>query len=222
MEYIQTLPLTNFRPDYTVMCSACRNTARIADELYQITTEGLLLDNVTRWHTLGIHIDTVANEFVYNHPQLGNRQGIEIHRQIGLNAENLTSSAQFEFCFRYDSQPHSICPFGLMATVLMNVEDDPYIVLGYIEDNIDDLVLGQAGPDCLIPGITAITRDEKFGEARTYYTIDLYVTTEGLREPQRGFQRIDEIRVEEKTGRACQYGRKGERMDGPLFREINN
>ena len=88
-----------------------------------------------------------------------------------------------------------------MATILMNVEDNPYIVLGYIDNNIDDLILGQAGPDHLIPGIKAITRDEKFGEARTYYTIDLYATLEGLREPQRGFERIDEMQVDEKTGK---------------------
>ena len=221
MEYIQTFPLTDFKPDYTVMCRACRNTARIADELYQITTEGLLLDNVTRWHTLGIHIDTIANEFVYNHHQ-EMRQGIEVHRRIGIHTSNQVNSAQFEFCFRYDSQPHNTCPFGLMATILMNVEDNPNIAPGYIEDNITDLVLGQAGPDRLIPGITVITRDERIEEARTYYTIDLYATLEGLREPQRGFERIDEMRVDGKTGGTWQYGRKGGRINKPLFKKINN
>ena len=80
-----------------------------------------------------------------------------------------------------------------MTTVLMNVEDNPYIVLGYMEDNLTDLILGQAGPDCLIPGITMITRDERIEEERTYYTIDLYAILESPREPNKGFERIDEM-----------------------------
>ena len=211
--------MTDFKPDYNVMCAACQNTARIANELYQITTEGLLLDNVTRWHTMGIHIDTIASEFIYVDPYLGARRGIEVHRRIGLTAANLTSSAQFEFCFRYDCQPHTICPFGLMATVLMNVEDNPYIAIGYIEDNITDLILGQAGPDRLIPGITTITRDERIEEDRTYYSIDLYAVQGDLREPTQGFERIDEMGVEGRTGGTWQYGRRRELINVSLFKE---
>ena len=188
MEYIQTFPMTDFKPDYNIMCIGCRNTARIADDFYQITTEGLLLDNVTRWHTLGISIDTIAREFNYHDPHNGARRGIEVHRRVGVATNNGTHRAQFEFCFRYDREPHVLCPFGLMATVLLNVEDDPPIALGIIEDNITELVMGQVGPDGLVPGITAITQDEKIEENRSYYIIDIYALLADLRPPSHRFE----------------------------------
>ena len=132
MDHTETFPFIEFKPNYQVMCMACRQTARIADELYHITAEKLLLDNITKWETIGIHIDTIAREFSYPHVVLGSRQVVEVHRRIGLTGANLIGAAQFEFCFKYDKHPHGLCPFGDTATVLMNVEDNPPMALGII------------------------------------------------------------------------------------------
>ena len=38
----------DFSQEYHLMCHNCKKTARIADELFKITTDELLFDNITR------------------------------------------------------------------------------------------------------------------------------------------------------------------------------
>ena len=102
--------------------------------------------------------------------------------------------SQIEFCFRYDDQPHMTCPFGLMGTVLMTMEDNPSPVLAHIEENITDLILGQTGPGRVIPGITAITEDVRMEEQRVYFIHNIYPLDEGIIEPIEGFTRRGTVR----------------------------
>ena len=135
--------ILGYQPDYQVMCPFCQIAASIADKLYQITTEELILNQMTRGQTMTINLETVGKIRTFS-TATETRSAIEVNRKIVINGANTHELLILAFAFTYDGNPHMICPFGQLATVFINAGENPNILLGYLEDMIVDMVLSQA------------------------------------------------------------------------------
>ena len=135
--------ISGYQPDYQIMCPFCRTTAKIADKLYSITTDELVLNRMTRGQTMTISLETIGKIRPYLTPA-GMCSAIEVHRKIVINGANINDILMISFVFTYDCGPHTICPFGQIATVYVNAGESPNILLGYLEDEIVGMVLSQA------------------------------------------------------------------------------
>ena len=90
-----------------------------------------------------INLETVGKIWPYSTPA-GMHSAIEVHRKIVINGANINNILMISFIFTYDCGPHTICPFGQIATVFVNAGENLNILLGYLEDEIVIMVLSQA------------------------------------------------------------------------------
>ena len=116
---------------------------------------------------------------------------IEVNRKIVINGANVNELLILAFVFTYDSSPHTICPFGQLATVFITAEENPNVLLGYLEDTIVDMVLSQAGANQQIQEVLGITRDERIEYNRTQHIINLYTSSCHVSAPTAGFNCIE-------------------------------
>ena len=125
----------------------------------------------------------------------GTCSAIEVNRKIVINGVNANEMLILAFVFIYDSSPHTICPFGQLATVFINAGENPTILLGYLEDNIVDMVLSQANTNRQIQEVLGITRDEQTNNSRTQHIINLYTSSRRFGTPTPGFDQIEVYRA---------------------------
>ena len=192
-------PIPSYQPNYPVMCPFCRETANIADTLHEIVTTQLLLNHKTKQQTITISLNTEGKPFVYESP-IGSRTATDVHRRIYITTGNADQILLVGFTFKYDNQPHTVCPFGTHASVLLNGAENSTALLGYIEDEIVDMVIGEASPSRRLRQVLALTRDELTEGTRCQQLINLYTSSHRLKEPPLGFSRMETYQSHNKSG----------------------
>ena len=124
--------ISGYQPDYQIMCPFCRTTAKIADRLYTITTEELILNRMTRGQMMTINLETVGKIQTFS-TATETRSAIEVNRKIVISGANAHELLILAFAFTYDGNPHTICPFGQLATVFITADENLNILLGHLE-----------------------------------------------------------------------------------------
>ena len=214
-------PIQSYQPNYQVMCQFCKETANIADKLHETIATQLLINHKTKEQTITISLNTIGNPFLYESP-IGPRTAIDVHRQIYVTSGNADNALLLELSFKYDNAPHTVCPFGTNATVQLNVAENPASLLGYMEDEIVDMVIGQASPTRQLKQVLAITRDESTNGTRCQHIIDLYTSPHRFKNPAPGFERMDVYQSHNKEGANWHHHRPRKENEGITFRDLIN
>ena len=161
----------DFSPEYNLMCHSCRKAARIVDDLFTITTNELLFDNITRWRRLVVGTLTIGRIYLNS----DNEQLVEVIRRIAVQAHGPEDTLYIDFIFNYKRSTHEKCTLGRKVMVATNAPDGASFSVGYIEDAVTDLVLDQAGIDPRLPGIYAVTHDELYENTKAKQVLVVYI-----------------------------------------------
>ena len=197
---MEALPtITNYQPNYLVMCPFCRETASIADNLHKTVATQLILNSKTVQQAMTISLFTEGKLFSYESPN-GPRTAAEVYRRIYISGTNANHMLLISFTFKYDTSMHTVCPFGTSATVLLNRAEEADNLLGYIEDSIIDTIMGEASPKRCLKQVLAITRDELTNGTRCQQQMTLYTSSHRIKEPDIGYSRIESCQSHNREG----------------------
>ena len=207
------------------MCYFCRETANIADKLHEIVATQLILNYKTIQQTMTISLDTTGRLFNYQSPT-SPRTAAKVHKKIYISGPNINPHSNqvflIGFSFTYDTEAHTVCPYGTNATVLLNVAENPDNLLGYMEDEIINMIIGEASPKQQLKQVLAITRDKSTDGTRCQHIIDLYTSSHHFKNPAPGFTRIEVYQSHNKGEASWHYNRPRKEVEGIVFRELIN
>ena len=117
---------------------------------------------------------------------------MEVTRQLAVQAHGEADTAYIDFIFRYKRTPvHTTCYCDNRVTVAINAPEDASFSVGYIEDNITDVILEQAGIDPRVRGIYAITHDELYEVGRYKTLLEIYLKEQPVRRCSEPWNRVE-------------------------------
>jgi hypothetical protein len=176
----------DFSPDFQVMCHNCRKAAKLADELFKITTDEMIFNNITRWRRLVVGTLTIGRFYQYYKEE----PLVEVIRRVAVQAHGQEDTLYIDFIYNYKRIPHESCTLERKVIVATNAPNGASFSVGYVEDTVTELVLDQAGIDPRLKGIFAITHDELFEGEQYKQLLSIYIGRQPINPCERPWSRV--------------------------------